>query len=84
MCRIIVTASPATELDWSDAALIRDVLAKVWRPEATLATVSGPDRAAALARDCWASWGGRVRQHELAEQPNQQGAEAMRAGRASA
>ncbi|MFD8500133.1 DUF2493 domain-containing protein [Amycolatopsis sp. NPDC059657] len=61
VARVLVTGSRT----WTDTAVIRDVLAEMWRryPGAVLVTGGCPRGADRLAEDCWAHWGGQVERH---------------------
>lgn len=57
--RVAVSGSP----QWSDRTVIRDALSQVWHPETVLMVGPEEQGAAALCRECWTAWGGRVEVH---------------------
>jgi hypothetical protein len=56
--RVLITGSRT----WTDAAVIRTALAKVWQwgPDTVLVTGACPRGADRLAEECWTHWGGTV------------------------
>jgi SLOG family YspA-like protein len=60
--RVLVTGSRA----WTDTALIRAALARVWHPDTVLVSGACPNGADALCEACWRAWGGVVERHPAA------------------
>lgn len=48
---------------WNDPVVVRDTLALVWHPSATLVLGACPRGGDRLMEDCWTHWGGQVEPH---------------------
>lgn len=48
---------------WNDPVVVRDTLALVWHPSATLVLGACPRGGDRLMEDCWTHWGGQVELH---------------------